>query len=350
MKLHRFIIQAESAWGTPLRSDTLYGLILYHLAELEGDNACQALINSFKQAQAPFSLSSLMPENHLFFPKLPPLSRSFFRELVNQGQFINKEGEVLDIYEALKEYKSFRKVKYLPLEIWKQHASDLSMQKLFTLYCQGELTKAFEELSKTSLKDSSDPLQKSKPYVLPYSEPHVSISRINNTAIEGGLFFNTVNAYSENIRFHLYVRTSDEYLNTLNTWLKHIGNVGFGKDSSTGKGRFSVELDTAFKGEDLELMHTDKTSHLLLSVCVAQDLSDIISNDAFYGLELKKGKAAYTANPFKNPYLMIQEGSVVKNIPKISYVLENIHVDNRLVQIAEPLTLACSLAVENGKG
>lgn len=323
MKLHRFIITPTSAWGTPLRSDTLYGLLLYHLAESDGDDMCRDTINLFKQGNAPFIVSSLMPENQLFFPKLPPVPRASFHTWVKQEDFKNAKGDALNIYDALKVYKKFRKQTFLSLSVWKKHAHALSVKELFAEFCPLATPKKVKEPSKD------------------FDEAHVSISRASNTALQGKLFFNKLTAFASDTRFHLYART--EEVDKLLAKLEHIGNTGFGKDASTGKGRFTVTIDTSFQASDVEIPISDNDTrhHLLLSVCAAPDMSAM---KGYYAFDVKRGKAApLMANPFKNPLLLVQEGSLLSHLPSGPYVLENIHIDSRIVQITEPLTLPCSL-------
>ena len=68
MALHRFILRPLSAWGTPLRSDTLAGLLLYRLAEDEGEAALKAELEAFQNGRPPFALSSALPEGTVFAP------------------------------------------------------------------------------------------------------------------------------------------------------------------------------------------------------------------------------------------------------------------------------------------
>ena len=75
MKLHRYLVRPLSPWGTPLRGDTLYGLVLWRIAELDGDAACRETIAAFRSGRPPFVLSSAIPHGMLFAPRLPPAPR-----------------------------------------------------------------------------------------------------------------------------------------------------------------------------------------------------------------------------------------------------------------------------------
>ena len=145
--------------------------------------------------------------------------------------------------------------------------------------------------------------------------------------------------FDREAKFHLYARTKDPAW--LLALLQEVGDLGFGQDASTGKGRFSIEEDTAFDPASLE---QGGSAWLLCSVCAAQNMAGI---EGWYALESKRGKAGGNAvNPHKAPLLLLQEGSVLSKLPAQPYVLEKINSDSRIVQITEPLTMPCTLSLE----
>lgn len=320
MQLLRFIVQPLSAWGTPLRSDTLCGILLWRLAERRGSAACQAAIEAFRTGEAPFILSSALPLGAVNLPRLPPVPRSRFRQWVDAGVCGTvKKGEDA-LFAALQTYKRFRKSAYLPVEVWARHARTLSIKPLFTWFCQQE-------------KRCEAPLGRE------FVEPHVTIDRQSGTAAQGGLFFNRLTWFSEGAAFHIYARAKDP--EALLELLKETGELGFGKDSSTGKGRFSVKRDDSFDPATLE---NDGPHSLLCSVCASMDMAPL---DGWYAVEAKRGKAGPGhANPHKAPMLLIQEGSVFRRLPKGPYVLTGINADRALVQVTPPLSLPCRVMEE----
>lgn len=320
MRLHRYILRPLSPWGTALRSDTLYGLLLWRIAERDGDAACRESIASFREGTAPFVLSSAVPQGMIFTPRLPPVERAVFRRWVEEGAFRDAGGKKLTLFEALQAYKRFRKRTVLPVEIWAQHAPALSVKALFAWHC-----------TQTKERDSGD---------VSGVEPHVTINRKSGSALEGGLFFNTLRYAAPESSFHIYART--EKPEALLTLLRLTGDLGFGRDASLGKGRFAVEMDTAFDPAQLECR--DANAALLLSVCAAPDMSAL---DGWYGTEVKHGKAGPgSGSPFKNPFLLIQEGSLLRSLPDAPWVLEHIHPDPDRVQVTYPLTLPCRMAAD----
>ena len=110
-------------------------------------------------------------------------------------------------------------------------------------------------------------------------------------------------------------------------YLERIGNLGFGKNASTGKGRFAVEHDAAF---DPVSLASSGTKRLLLSPCAAGDMRSL---DGCYAVEVKRGKAALHiagGNPFKNPILCVREGAVLSSLPNGPYVLRSRSEERRV--------------------
>lgn len=320
MQLLRFIVRPLSPWGTPLRSDTLCGLLLWRMAERQGPAACRAAIEAFRAGEPPFALSSALPSGMVSMPRLPPLSRSRFRMLVDAGEFCHADGKPLDLFDALQAYKRFRKTAHLPVEVWTRHAQALSLKALLAWFCRREKREA-------------------PPFSLQSVEPHVSINRQEGTAVEGGLFFNRLTWFAADATLHLYARTEDT--DALLDLLIETGDLGFGKDASTGKGRFAVERDENFDPAPLE---NNGPHAMLCSVCASMDMSGL---DGWYAVEAKRGKTGPGhANPHKAPMLLLQEGSVLRTMPRGPYVLEGVNADPAVVQMTQPLILPCRVAEE----
>lgn len=318
MALHRFILRPLSSWGTPLRSDTLTGLLLYRLAEDEGEEAVKKELKAFEQGTPPFILSSAMPEGTVFAPKLPPARRETFASLTKEGCFRTEQGKPLTLFDALSLYKRFRKSRFLPLTVWEKHRTSLSAAKLFADYCRNP------DLWKL-------------PAITAHQEMHVTLNRRSGSALDGGLFASRASWGDSDTAFHLYAETED--CSRLLLRLQRMGKIGYGRDSSTGKGIFSVEKDGAFCSSQPNLPHS-----LLLSMLSAENLKGL---QGWYATEVKTGKAGPAfckGNPFKSPFLCVQEGAVLTAMPEGPYVLRGLHSNPAIMQIIPPLTLPCCLA------
>jgi len=146
--------------------------------------------------------------------------------------------------------------------------------------------------------------------------------------------------FKPDARLHLYARAEDpEYLAK---YLKLIGELGFGRDASTGNGQFALKLDIGFQADSLDVQ--DANASLLLSVCASPKMENL---DGYYRLEVKRGKTGPGyGNPFKKPFLMLQEGSLLRALLPGPFVLNDINADSRVVQILQPLNLPCRLRPE----
>ena len=51
--LHRYVLEPLSPWGTPLRGDTLYGLILFRIGEEEGVEKLRQTLTAFRENRPP---------------------------------------------------------------------------------------------------------------------------------------------------------------------------------------------------------------------------------------------------------------------------------------------------------
>lgn len=328
MGLCRYILTPLSPWGSRLRSSTLYGLICWHVAEQEGDNKCQELIAAFAAGQPPFQVSSALPAGHLPMPMLAPISRKDFRQLAGHG---SEEG----LFLALQRYKKFRKLPGLPLALWQKHKGELSSRALFASYQETQA-----DGTGSPHADSASPGGEHgrRGGIKRAFEPHVSIDRETGSARDGQLFFVPLDYFNHGQRFHLYADASDP------AWLRHylesIGDQGFGPDASTGKGRFAVDLDGDFQAENFAVPGAN--ARLLLSVCASLRMGTL---QGYYKQEVMRGKTGPGyGNPFKKPFLMLQEGATLRELPQGPFVLAGLNANPRVAQILQPLTLPCRLA------
>lgn len=323
MKLCRFTITPLSPWAGMLRSDTLYGLICWHVAEGEGEVACRELVDAFCADRAPFQLSSAMTAGYIPMPALPSPARGIFRQLA-AGEGQKDKPDDIRLFDILQRFKKFRKQAWLPVRDWERAKSNLSMLALFLGQRGGEDARKARKLSKTAF------------------EPHVSIDRRTGSASEGQLFFMRRHYFDPGVRLHLYARAEDpEYLAK---YLELIGETGFGRDASTGNGRFALESDKDFQPDSLDVREANAS--LLLSVCASPAMGAV---DGYYRTEVKRGKTGPGyGNPFKKPFLMLQEGSVLKKSLAGPFVLRGVNADSRVAQILQPLVLPCRLQADEG--
>lgn len=311
MSLYRYSIEPLSAFATPLRSDTLYGHLLWAAAQMQGDKAVEELIRKFDSPSPPFRLSSAFPEGRLPMPLLPGMSREGFRK--KYGQKSNAE-----LVKRLNDFKTFRKSKYLPMKVWRECRGAMSQKRLFERYLE-------------------DPWP--APEQKAWLQPHNSIDRHTGAVLDqGGLFFAPVVFHKPGSRLHLYLEAEDPGI--FEELIAFVAQTGFGADAGTGKGHFDWQRDQDF---DPGMFEGPGSWSLNLSVCSCRDLADF---EGYYAPFVKLGKAWSgfgERNPFKKPFLAFAEGSIFKAMPRSGYLLTSIHSDPKIVQVTWPLTLALEL-------
>ncbi len=330
MPLYRYSIEPLSAFATPLRSDTLYGHLLWAAAQKRGQEAVEKLIREFDSPSPPFRLSSAFPAGFLPMPVLPAMSRRRFREKYG------REGDEAGLVEHLTHYKAFRKKRWLPLSLWRRCRDKMSQERLFQRYLERkDIFDPRPPASRRGKGPEAGPRESSKDWF----QPHNSIDRRSGTVLEqGGLFFVPVTFYHPGGKLHLYLE--GERPGLFEELLDFVAQTGFGADAGTGKGHFRWQRDRDF---DPGQVAGRGSWRLNLSVCSRPDLGGF---EGFYAPFVKLGKAWSgfgERNPFKKPFLAFSEGSVFRAMPPGPYLLRGIHSNPQVVQVTWPLTLALEL-------
>ncbi len=319
MALHRYTIEPLSAFATPLRSDTLYGHLLWRAAERHGPDKPRELIDAFAGGQPPFKLSSAFPAGFLPLPALPPIPRARFRD-----RFASGGGNHL--LEALQHYKAFRKSSFVHFDTLRSLAENLSQERLFAAWC----------------KDRSA-FYSGKDRLVTTDQAHNSIDRQNGKVLaEGGLHFTPATWYAPGEKLDLYVETETPSL--FEELLDELARTGYGADRTTGKGQFRFVRDADF---DPLAWPQQGNAQLLLSLTAAETMTHIAGS---YNVTVKHGRAWSgfgERNPFKKPFLALTEGAVMTGLPDRGFLLRNIHSNPDLVQVLWPVTLSVQLEVDN---
>jgi CRISPR-associated protein Csm4 len=307
MQAYRYRITPKSPLGTPLRSDTLMGQCLWAAALMDGERAVTELIREFESEDPPFILSSGFPADMLPMPVLPPLPRA--------------SGKGREYYRQGKNIKDFAKLKWIGLDIWRQCRDQLGPSRLFQHW--DSIPHAFSDAG-----------------AIPFLEPHNTIDRRSDTVLEGGFFFTESQLPCASTELDVYAQTSDP--ERLDRYLDFVCRHGYGKDTSIGRGHLGYRrLDDDVS----DLFRAEGTHSMLLSVFSASDLS---GTQGYYKPFVKRGRVWEPGGrtPLKKPILAFEEGSVLSGFPRGSYVLRNIHSDERVVQIMWPLGLPCTIEEE----
>lgn len=330
MKIIKYTIEPTSPWVYSLRSDTLHGLIACQIREWEGEQACRDFLAGFLDNEPALTCSSAFPKGFLPAPVLAPISRPEFRKNFESKELFGEKNPQL--IDWLQQYKKFKKKTFVPYFVWQKHKNSLSAVNLFSAYIEDK-EKLFQGTKKP---------EESEPWVSPHqilgAELHLTINRNENKHLDGSYFSSVVNF--ANHEFDIYVKASDHVF--FEKYFTELGKLGFGADSTLGKGRFKITAK-----EDVSAVFAESGEYgLNLSVLSAESLAGI---EGYYRSFTKKGKnwvGKSARSPFKKPFIALEEGAVVKHIPSCN-VLKNINEDKDIIQMCNALFMPCTIVGES---
>lgn len=300
MKTYEITIKPVSGFGTPLKGDTLFGHICwqaYYDPELFG-MSIDKLLDDY--GSNPFLVvSTAFPKiGNGYALKRPdmPLDMLFEIEKYNEREIIGKRKEI-------------KNKKWMYLE----KSSRLQSLKADDLYLKDE--ELFQKLIvfyEGSFQRSSSK-HGSKSLILDFTQPHNTINRLTGTTGEGQFAPYSVEqkVFLPGIELSVFVGIREDItVDSVKEAFNRIGKTGFGKDASTGLGRFDVG-----SVEEINLMSLgaeQSNACYTLSPCV---LNKDSVKDVFFAPFIRFGRhgdrLAKSGKPFKNPVIMADEGAVV---------------------------------------
>ena len=263
MDYAKITIKPTSPFITPLQSDTIFGHFAWGYRYCFGEKKLNELLKTFKQK--PFIVFSdgfikgTLPKPFLK-PYLPKNEELIFAKEVKRIGFIDKE-------------LVFKNINNLKDEI------------------------IFKDISKNkdnkSLKYKSQITQKN------------SVNRSLNLVIEG-LYSIKESFFGSGFEFEIYFKYQDINKDAIKEVFEVISKKGYGKDKSTGKGRFIFDIDWDFKEKRYFLEKKDK--YLNLSTMLKSNNMHLLYGKTITKFPKAGGIYAYS-EPFKNPFIAYIPGS-----------------------------------------
>lgn len=295
MKLYKVQIELCSPLITPLKGDTIWGHVVWGIANHEGDEKVAEFLEKEKEAPA-FVLSSAFPTGTVCKPQEKPKKRI---EKMNPNDYA--------------EIKEKKKKRYIA-------ASDL-----------------FED---TAPVDSA---KIGKTFTQSY-EMHNSINRITNTVEDDGGLFAVNTLWSVHSLFDIYIASvySAKRITELLTWAFE---NGYGADSSTGKGAIEV----IHEAKEVQVTH-QSTMYMALAPFVL-DNSNAVENlraDIFVRTGKIGGQFVSELSPWKKKVILFDEGATFtsnKPITIIGKLLTDVHSDSRICQAGYAPVIPIALEV-----
>ncbi len=282
MELYKVTLELESSLITPLKGDTIWGHVVWGIANHEGEEAVNKFLSDCKTSESPFVVSSAFPHNMLCKP-MPPVQKR------------QKEMTPAKYAEIKKNKKSI----YINSSLYLEQQNEKENEKI---------TKVFESVEVT----------------------HNTMNRFSNTVNDGGLF--AVSEQWATVKlFDIYIVSSYEK-NRVKQLLDWAFENGFGADASVGKGKITVV------GEPESIKTKCKSnSYMALGPFVLPENSEItdLKADIFVRTGKIGGAFASFLQPWKKTVVLFNEGAIFSSDKPISFIgkmLTDIHSDSRICQ------------------
>ena len=272
MQAYKLTLRPETAFGTPLVGDTLFGHICWGIVEQFGEAVLSKCLQGYTEQQPFLVVSDAFPAGYLPLPTLPS---AYWEEGCETDR------------------KKLKKRQWLPLaalqsepKLWQQQAK------------------------------SNNDIQQN--LVSEHSQPHNSLNRQTHTTSASGQFAPYESEqiwYAVGSLWEVYLLLDETRLNVadLQQVICNIGQSGYGRDASVGLGKFSI---TVWEKTDLfEQQHS--SSVWALAPCCPQNQGFDAAN-SFYHIHTRFGRhgnvQATAGKPFKKPVLMAQTGAVFSGV------------------------------------
>ncbi|RMD58545.1 MAG: hypothetical protein D6828_02635, partial [Nitrospirae bacterium] len=284
MRLYEIPIEPTSGFGTPLKGDTIFGHFCWQAfydPNLVKGSIEEILADYDREPFIVFSSAIIKLNKELYAFKRPdmPLCHIFPRE----------DNDRVKQYKFIKEKKKRE---------WMLIRNPM-----------------FVDLSKSEFKSSEELAElinrSHKSIISSVSQPHNKINRLTNTTGTGEFapYTHEYISYLPNLMLTIFVLFDESIIDidSIHTALERIGRWGFGRDASTGMGRFKVGEPKPFSLPKLE----DADTFYTLSPCI---LEHDLYEDTWFKPFIRYGKhgdrLANSRNPFKNIVVMADEGAV----------------------------------------
>ncbi len=213
MKTYKIELELLGPVSTPFHSGTLFGHLCWRLREKEGEDTLREFLDGL--ADAPFLVSDALPAGYLPRPLLPARRTG----LAGRGSLTKVTVEDLDKIKQVRKRSWIRAGDFLDI---RDHLSESALL--------GRLAGDTDGPGKLEVTRAA----------------HNTIDRLTGTTpASGGLYFmDELWPVGDGARWDVYVRCSQDA-----SWLEEIftlvGDYGYGKDASLGRGCFHAAVSEA---------------------------------------------------------------------------------------------------------
>lgn len=298
MKHYRVTLELKSAFGTPLKGDTLFGQLCWAILNRYGEDRLEHLLTNY--SGQPFAVcSDGFPNGYLPRPSLPV---SYF-----------------DIPED-EDRKVVKKKRWIPLDDLNDPAKPISQWLVNAKSDHDLLGKANHHNPKLphhggNAKSDNDLLGDGNQR----AQPHNTINRLTGTTGEDMFapYSQSQIWYPINAKFDIYLLLDEARLSLsdVKTLLSDVGTFGYGRDASIGLGKFEC---TNYSEWDFPVTE-EANACLTLAPCAPQGLS-LDGKRSYYNVFTRFGRHGDVGvhrqrGPFKAPVLLADTAAVFSPMP-----------------------------------
>ena len=276
MHAHRLVLRPQTAFGSPLAGDMLFGQFCWGVRWAFGEARLDELLETYSEGH-PFAVfSDAFPHGFVPLPTVPSFLRSDAQDADRKDW---KSKRWFSVEHAGKS-----------VDFWWENAVDDE-----EAYSQGAQAVA------------------EQPYKPRFAmQPHNSISRLSGTTGTGAFAPYTQSRlwHHPDTQLDLYVLLDENRLSLADFMqvLSSIGKDGYGRDASIGLGKFELEKS----GSQPLSVGGSARSFMTLASCAPQGLG-YDSTSSYYQIKThfgRHGDMAALSDPFKRPVLLARTGAV----------------------------------------
>lgn len=265
MQTYRFTLKTQTAFGTPLVGDSLFGQFCWAVVQRYGEIRLENLLDGYADQKPFIVISDAFPKGYLPLPVLPS-------QLWENG--------------TEQDRKKLKKKAWIDVA---QHSQ------------------AVNTWQKSAKNDAEIELQK-----IMQDQPHNALNRQTMTTGENEFAPYAMSQiwYSQHTELDLYMVFDEARisLDEVKQCLSDIGKIGFGRDASIGLGKFELA-----QAQAVAFSTKNANACLTLANTAPQGLG-LNSENSFYQLHTRFGRHgglyALGSNPFKKPIILAKTSAI----------------------------------------
>ncbi len=281
MKSLKIKVKPLSSFGTKFQSDTLFGQFCW----------IYGYLNGFKKLE---EITKSINENHFVAFSDGFINDSLPKPIIEPYKFEVNE---------LKNAKEYKKTEFIKADFLMKNSNNLNDKDIFDNWLESKFNYIKKSSSQTYIAEN---ILKN------------SVNRITGTTYEGQLYNSEETFFdADKVFITFYVKYNDNIINKeeVNKIINLMGELGFGKDASTGKGKYKIEGEDSITDEPDELKFFEgANAFMTLSHGIPFD-----NNETEFDCKLNYGKiitkfpkhGGFLSNGdyFKNPFVVYRPGS-----------------------------------------